>query len=203
MGLPIELVAVVNDNDIIHRAIQQGHFSLSKTVKSTLASAMDIQEPYNMERIFWLFSGSDSNLVKSLMEEFYVTRSVKLPPGLHQKLCEHLRTSTVSDEEILHTMTRCWEDNHYLLCPHTATGVCYHYKHSDCHPSSSRCCLAPASPVKFEDAVHKAQISLEISPEIRKLKEMETRSSTLKRGEDWARILRYQIEAVTKQQKSV
>ncbi|XP_062814142.1 threonine synthase-like 2 isoform X2 [Anolis carolinensis] len=203
MGLPIELVAVVNDNDIIHRAIQQGDFSLSKSVKSTLASAMDIQEPYNMERIFWLFSGSDSNLVKNLMEEFYVTKSVKLPPGLHKQLYEHLQTSTISDEEILRTMRHCWEDNDYLLCPHTATAVCYYYKNSDCHPRSSRCCLAPASPVKFEDAVCKAGISLEVSSEIRELKEMETRSSTLKRGEDWARILRQQIEAVTKQRNSV
>ncbi|XP_042329540.1 threonine synthase-like 2 [Sceloporus undulatus] len=203
MGLPIELVAVVNDNDVVHRAIQHGDFSMSKTVKSTLASAMDIQEPYNMERIFWLFSGSDSNLVKSLMEEFYNTKSVKLPSELQKKLSEGLRSCTVSDEEILQTMRKCKEDNHYLLCPHTATAVCYHYKHSDCHPSIFRCCLAPASPVKFEDAVCKAGLPLEVSPEISKLKEMETRSCTLKRGEDWAKILQHQIEAVAKQQNSV
>ncbi|KAH0627057.1 hypothetical protein JD844_002427 [Phrynosoma platyrhinos] len=154
MGLPIELVAVVNDNDIVHRAIQHGDFSMSRTVKSTLASAMDIQ------------------------------------------LSEGLRSYTVSDEEILQTMRQCKEDNHYLLCPHTATAVCYHYKHSDCHPSI--CCLAPASPVKFEDAVCKAGLPLEVSSEISKLKEMETRSCTLKRGENWAKILQHQIEAVAK-----
>lgn len=33
----------VNRNDIIHRTVQQGDFSLSEAVKSTLASAMDIQ----------------------------------------------------------------------------------------------------------------------------------------------------------------
>lgn len=43
MGLPIQLVAVVNSNDIIHRTIQHGDFSLSESVKATLASAMDIQ----------------------------------------------------------------------------------------------------------------------------------------------------------------
>ena len=43
MGLPIRLVVAVNCNDIIHRTVQQGDFSLSETVKATLASAMDIQ----------------------------------------------------------------------------------------------------------------------------------------------------------------
>lgn len=43
MGLPIQLVTVVNSNDIIHRTVQHGDFSLADSVKATLASAMDIQ----------------------------------------------------------------------------------------------------------------------------------------------------------------
>lgn len=43
MGLPIRLVTVVNSNDIIHRTVQHGDFSLAGSVKATLASAMDIQ----------------------------------------------------------------------------------------------------------------------------------------------------------------
>lgn len=42
MGLPLRLVAAVNKNDIFHRAVQQGDFSLGDAEK-TLASAMDIQ----------------------------------------------------------------------------------------------------------------------------------------------------------------
>ncbi|XP_053219033.1 threonine synthase-like 2 isoform X1 [Podarcis raffonei] len=202
MGLPIDLVAVVNDNDVVHRAIQQGDFSLSRSVKSTLASAMDIQEPYNMERVFWLFSGSDSNLVRSVMEEFYSAKKVQLPSQLQKKLSEGLKSCSVSDEEIVQAMRRCWQDNRYLLCPHSATAVCYHYKHSSRHPNTSRCCLAPASPVKFENAILKADLTLDISPEIRKLKDMETRSCALKRGDDWAKLLRQQIEAVAKQRNS-
>lgn len=43
MGLPISLVVTVNRNDIIHRTVQRGDFSLCEAVKPTLASAMDIQ----------------------------------------------------------------------------------------------------------------------------------------------------------------
>ncbi|XP_048366589.1 threonine synthase-like 2 isoform X3 [Sphaerodactylus townsendi] len=136
MGLPIELVAVVNSNDIVHRTARHGDFSVSGRRMSTLASAMDIQEPYNMERIFWLLSGSDSNLVKSLMEEFYTTKKVRLPDKLQKKLSEVLKTSSFSDEEVLQTMRDCWEENGYLLCPHSAVAVSYHYRFPGHHSSS-------------------------------------------------------------------
>ncbi|XP_049508056.1 threonine synthase-like 2 isoform X2 [Panthera uncia] len=85
MGLPIGLVVAVNRNDIIHRTVQQGDFSLSEAVEQTLASAMDIQVPYNMERIFWLLSGSNSQVTRALMEQFERTQSVSLPKELHSK----------------------------------------------------------------------------------------------------------------------
>lgn len=120
MGLPVHLVAAVNCNDIIHRTVQRGDFSLSDTVKPTLASAMDIQVgpvgkpavrcwvggmdraeirvtpcprlllsvqvPYNMERIFWLLSGSDSQMTRGLMEQFERTQNVRLPEELQSKV---------------------------------------------------------------------------------------------------------------------
>nr|XP_045007374.1 threonine synthase-like 2 isoform X5 [Jaculus jaculus] len=89
MGLPIHLVVVVNCNDIIHRTVQQGDFSLSEAVKPTLASAMDIQVPYNMERIFWLLSDSNSQVTRTLMEQFERTQRLHLSKELHGK-CQRL-----------------------------------------------------------------------------------------------------------------
>nr|XP_030126358.3 threonine synthase-like 2 isoform X2 [Taeniopygia guttata] len=85
MGLPVRLITVVNSNDIIHRTVQHGDFSVAESVKATLASAMDIQEPYNVERILWLLSGSDSHLIKTLMEQFNISKRLKLPEDLHRK----------------------------------------------------------------------------------------------------------------------
>lgn len=51
MGLPIQLVAAVNSNDIIHRTVKDGDFSLSGCVKATLASAMDIQVDNELEQM--------------------------------------------------------------------------------------------------------------------------------------------------------
>ncbi|XP_074948276.1 threonine synthase-like 2 isoform X1 [Phalacrocorax aristotelis] len=198
MGLPIRLVAVVNSNDIIHRTVQHGDFSLSESVKATLASAMDIQEPYNMERILWLLSGSNSRLTKKLMEQFSVSKSLKLPEDLHRKLSETLRSCSASDEDIVRAMQRCWEENRYLLCPHSAVAAHYHYSQPDGTP---RCCLAPASAAKFQDALLRAGLAPQLPPEITALTAMETRSTPLERGRDWAQELREQIEATAQRRR--
>ncbi|NXI80151.1 THNS2 protein, partial [Rhipidura dahli] len=211
MGLPIRLVTAVNSNDIIHRTVQHGDFSLAESTKATLASAMDIQEPYNVERILWLLSGSDSHLIKTLMEQFNVSKRLKLPEDLHRKLSETLGSCSASDEDIVGAMRRCWEENQYLLCPHSAVAAHYHYSHPHracLHPKFSsfsflssipRCCLAPASAAKFQDAVLRANLVPQIPAEITALTAMETRSTPLERGQDWAQVLRGQIEAVAQQ----
>ncbi|EMP32198.1 Threonine synthase-like 2 [Chelonia mydas] len=198
MGLPIRLVAVVNkNNDSMHRAIQHGDFSFSGSVKPTLASAMDIQEPYNMERILWLLSDCDGSLIKTLMEQFYTSKHLTLSEEVQRKLSEALSSCSASDEDIVQAMRRCWEDNHYLLCPHSAVAVHYHYQQLDCHVSNRpRCCLAPASAAKFPDAVLRVKLVPEVPPDIQALKAMETRSTTLRREDDWAKTLRDRIEAI-------
>lgn len=43
MGLPLKLVAMVNANDIVHRTVTSGDFSMTANIKQTLAPAIDIQ----------------------------------------------------------------------------------------------------------------------------------------------------------------
>ena len=33
----------------------------------------------------------------------------------------------VHNEEMIETLARCYKENKYILCPHTAVGVAYHY----------------------------------------------------------------------------
>ncbi|EPY82063.1 threonine synthase-like protein [Camelus ferus] len=200
MGLPIHLAVAVNCNDIVHRTVQRGDFSLSRAVKPTLASAMDIQVPYNMERIFWLLSGSDSQGTRALMEQFERTQSVSLPEELHSKLSEAVASESVSDETITQTMSRCWEENWYLLCPHSAVAVSYHYQQTDRQqPSPPRCCLAPASAAKFPEAVLAAGLTPEIPPEILALESKEARCAAMRKGDDWTLMLRDTIEKLSRQ----
>lgn len=48
MGLPLKLVAMVNSNDIVHRTVTAGDFSMAANVTKTLAPAIDIQVKHNI-----------------------------------------------------------------------------------------------------------------------------------------------------------
>ncbi|XP_063313695.1 threonine synthase-like 2 isoform X1 [Pelobates fuscus] len=201
MGLPIRLVAAVNKNDTIHRIVQNGDFSLGDT-RTSLASAMDIQEPYNMERIFWLLAESERDNVKLIMEEYNEKKQVKLPQELHRKVSGAMTSCSVTDENILAAIRRCWEENKYLLCPHSAVAVFYHYQQFNAEQSSTRCCFAPASAAKFSEVILKASLTPDVPEEIKALMEKETRSIFLKKDDDWEKSLRDKIEALDQQRQS-
>ncbi|XP_071321475.1 threonine synthase-like 2 [Trachinotus anak] len=199
MGLPLKLVAMVNSNDIVHRTVTSGDFSMAADVTQTLAPAIDIQDPYNMERVFWLLLDRDGAAVKNMMEEFQHTHRHTLPENHRKLLSQVLSTGSVSDDGILETMRRCWEENQYLLCPHTAVAVWHHY-HCPPRPGLTRCYVATASPAKFQAAVERAELTLDLPEAVRALDELPTRYQNLERSPDWCRDweerLREKIQSV-------
>ncbi|XP_044190318.1 threonine synthase-like 2 [Thunnus albacares] len=205
MGLPLKLVAMVNANDIVHRTVTTGDFSMAANIKQTLAPAIDIQDPYNMERVFWLLLGKDGALVKNMMEEFQNSHRHSLPEYHRKLLSQSLSTGTVTDEGILETMRRCWEDNQYVLCPHTAVAVWHHYNcpHS---PGLNRCYIATASPAKFQAAVQRAGLTFHLPEAVRVLDKLATRYQNLERSlnwcKDWEDRLREKIQSVSSARKN-
>ncbi|KAF7644275.1 hypothetical protein LDENG_00224900 [Lucifuga dentata] len=205
MGLPVQLVAMVNTNDVVHRTLQTGDFSMAADVTQTLATAIDIQDPYNMERVFWLLLGRDGAFVRKMMETFQQSHRYTLTEEHRKVLRQNLSSGTVSDEGILETMRRCWQDNQYLLCPHTAVAVWHHY---NCPHTSglNRCYIATAHPAKFQEAVQRAGLTFDLPETLRALDNMATRFQTLERSlnwcKDWEDKLRETIQAVSLARKN-
>merc|ERR1719468_1405838 len=160
MGIPIQLIAVVNPNDIVHRTFKSGDLSLAPEVKPTWASAMDIQIPYNVERILLTATELDTEKVKAIMTDFENSPTgTKLPDdvlgAIHQVVSD---TMSFDDAEIEATILKCSQNNGgYLLCPHTAVAVKYFYQMKlDQDRSESYVCIATASPAKFPEALEKS-----------------------------------------------
>ncbi|XP_040014290.1 threonine synthase-like 2 isoform X1 [Xiphias gladius] len=186
MGLPLKMVAMVNSNDIVHRMVTTGDFSMAANVTQTLAPAIDIQDPYNMERVFWLLLDRDGSSVKNMMEEFQHTHRYSLPENHRKLLSQVLSTGTVTDEGILETMRRCWDENQYVLCPHTAVAVWHHY-HCPPSPGLNRCYVATASPAKFQAVVQRAGLTFDLPEAVRSLDNLATRYQNLERSLDWCK----------------
>jgi threonine synthase len=128
IGLPIgEVVLATNANRTVTDFLKSGDWQPRASV-ATLASAMDVGNPSNMERLRWLFPGVDQ---------------------LRAKLSAH----SVSDDEIRATIRRDYAEFGQVWCPHTATAA-HVYRGLPASRRSERWVLvATAHPAKFNDVV--------------------------------------------------
>lgn len=124
MGFPIrEIVLATNANRVIPDFLQTGDYQPRPSI-ATLANAMDVGHPSNFERINYLFK-----------------------PFLTLK--HNVIAFSVSDEEIRHTIQATYQDQHIIICPHTATGVFVRQKLSN----EPWIVAATADPSKFDSVI--------------------------------------------------
>lgn len=124
-GAPIErIVLAVNANRTIPDYLESGVYEPRASVK-TLANAMDVGAPSNMERLFSLF------------------------PTLEERRA-NISSWSVSDEEIRETIRRVYKEEGYIMCPHTACGECVRHDHFD---KAATIIVSTAHPAKFETIV--------------------------------------------------
>ena len=127
-GLPIgEIVLASNANLTVPEFLASGEWRPRASV-ATLASAMDVGNPSNMERLRWLF------------------------PDV-ERLRGKVEAQPVSDEEIRSTIRRDHRELGQTWCPHTATAACV-YRRLPAERRARRWVLvATAHPAKFDDVV--------------------------------------------------
>ncbi len=126
MGAPIEkLFLACNSNHSIVDYLNTGEYKGHKTIK-TLANAMDVGNPSNMERLMFMFPS---------IEEF--RRNV-------DAMC-------VSDDEIRSAIKSYYDAHSAFICPHTACSVyAMEKRFSD---DDDVIAVSTASPVKFSDVI--------------------------------------------------
>jgi threonine synthase len=124
MGFPIAQVAMAtNANRVFVDYLEKGEFSARDSVP-TLANAMDVGNPSNLERIQHLFP--DLNELRAVVP-----------------------TLSVDDEVIKQTIRNFHGENGWAICPHTATGITLREKLAADHAVV----VATAHPAKFESVV--------------------------------------------------
>ena len=199
MGIPIKFLSAVNENDVVHRAFDLGVLSLSEIVLQTYASAMDIQIPYNIERLFYFMSGGDCEVVKSIMEKFEKDGNCNIPSELlASNHC--ITTMRVSQQRTLATMEYVWREFQYLVCPHSAIGLCAALDYQQTEQGSTNLVvIATATPAKFPEVVEKAGLPIPSSPAFAELHSKTETKLFMEKKEDWEQTLRVAVEAMSRQ----
>lgn len=162
MGLPIsQLVVATNRNDILHRAISGNDMSKSQLVH-TLSPSMDIMVSSNFERMLFDIYDRDGAAIDDLMARFK-TEAVQLDSARWDKVRKLFDSFAVDDEQTCQTIADVHKETGYLLDPHTAIGVkAAREKNRDA--AVPMITLATAHPVKFPDAVLKAELEAPALP---------------------------------------
>jgi threonine synthase len=128
IGLPIgDIVLASNSNLTVPDYLRTGEWKPRPSV-ATLASAMDVGNPSNMERLRWLF------------------------PDLGQ-LRGRVTAQSVTDDEIRETIRRDHRRLGQTWCPHTATAACVYERLGARRAGERWVLVATAHPAKFNDIV--------------------------------------------------
>lgn len=146
------LILATNANDILSRFVNQGDYSIAGAVVPTSSPSMDIQIASNFERYLYYLLHEDGSRVKAEMERFASTGRMDLARCQGQ-VRRDFAARSVSEEETIATIRQVYEEQNYLLDPHTAIGVKAAQELKQDRPVI---CLATAHPAKFGEAVRKA-----------------------------------------------
>ena len=123
MGLPVDnLHIVTNQNDILNQIITQGHMKVNK-VTETYSPSMDIQISSNFERQIFESVNNNSEEVKKIMTDFKNFQYFKFDNKTFKHFKNIYKSSAISNETILQTISKFNEKYNYLSDPHTATGL--------------------------------------------------------------------------------
>lgn len=150
MGLPIDkLILATNENDILSRFFNSGVYQMVGDVNFTISPAMDIQIASNFERYLFFLVNRDPKRVNELMNAFKSTGTMSLTEE-EMKNNECFISSSAGTEKTLATIKKYWDQEKYILDPHTSVGVTVA---EELDLQTRTVCLSTAHPAKFPDAI--------------------------------------------------
>ncbi len=154
MGLPIsQLILATNENDILARFFSSGEYSLGK-LSQTLSPSMDIQVASNFERYLYYKVGCDAGRLRTLMDDFARTGSLRVEVGDDGSVDSAFAVGVGTQADVLATIRKYHQQYDYLLDPHTAVGVAV--AEAMGVSDDPLLCLSTAHPAKFPEAIKKA-----------------------------------------------
>ena len=125
IGFPIDEILIANNaNTVLTDYLLSGRYHAKASIK-TLANAMDVGDPSNLERLIILFSD---------FAEFK----------------KQMNVESVQDEAIKEAIIDSYHKYNYLICPHTATA--YHRLRS-VNAEKPWVIMATAHPAKFDEVI--------------------------------------------------
>jgi len=153
MGAPIAGLTVANNaNHGLADLIATGSMSV-QAVSHSLAPAMDVQIPSNLERYLFEVLGEDPERIQDLQADLAATGRLELPRDAHARVRSDFEAAWRPDTDIVHTIGRAYEETGVILDPHTAVAWSVA---TEGPAETPTVVVATAHPAKFPDVVEDA-----------------------------------------------
>ena len=158
MGLPVDQFIVANNaNACLHRIFSQGEYT-KQAIIETASSAIDILIPYNFWRCLYFMLDGDTQKIANWIDQFERSGKVVFDQVSYKKIQAGFVSSSVSDQQTMAIIEQVFDDEQYLLDPHSAVSLVAAAQHRHANAQRKTVCLATAHPAKFP-AVYSESIS--------------------------------------------
>lgn len=152
-GVPMGRLLIGNNaNHGLADLVQYGRLSVAP-VESTVAPAMDIQIPSNLERYLYELAGGDTKVVRRWQEDLRSRGLLELDPEQHTAIKQVFAAGWLADGDVGDVIRQVYDSWDLVLDPHAAIawGVGERLR----LPGESVVTIAAAHPAKFGDVVAK------------------------------------------------
>lgn len=122
MGAPIErLVCASNENRVLADFINTGTYDISnREFKLTPSPSMDILVSSNLERQLFELTGRNTEAISNWMDDLKSNGSFRVDRETFSKMRDAFSGDSVDNTSCLKTIKRVFEQQNYLIDPHTA-----------------------------------------------------------------------------------
>ena len=157
MGLPIKtLICAANSNNILDDFIKTGTYDRNRLFHKTMSPSMDILISSNLERLLYLLSNGDGNLVNTLMKNINKKGAYTIPDRLLEKVKGSFWSDSCSEKNTLLTIENTYKKYNYLIDTHTAVAQFVYEQYQKSTKDTTPCVIvSTASPYKFNSSVAK------------------------------------------------
>ena len=155
MGLPVRrLLCASNSNNVLTDFIATGTYDRNRLFYNTVSPSMDILISSNLERLLFLLSGGDDELVSQYMRQLSETGRYKVSDPIREKVQAIFAGGYTSEADTEKTIATMKEEHDYLIDTHTAVAfhVLRQYR-TRTEDDTKTVVASTASPFKFCDAV--------------------------------------------------
>ncbi|MDD2370661.1 MAG: threonine synthase [Firmicutes bacterium] len=161
MGLPIKkLICAANANDVLKKFFDTGIYNRNREFVKTLSPSMDILISSNLERLLFLLSEGNKELITKLMLDLKNMGYYQIPEDIFKKLTTIFYSESADDIDTIKTIRDLYQKNNYLVDTHTAVAYKVYEKYQlKTNDNTFNVIVSTASPYKFNGAVAKAILS--------------------------------------------